>query len=141
MISYHFLNQTSRANFFTNDSAHGAGQLLSHVPYIPSWQRYLVPFPIIQADSRPVGSNLTTALDPSSTVYEVNFWSLAVNVTWWSLMYNADDTHGVWVLGSSTFCDGKHYLCGDALDQRTTGQWHCVYNFLRPNWFRNGYQL
>ncbi|KAN0111415.1 phospholipase B [Russula decolorans] len=71
MISYHFLNQTSRANFFTNDSAHGAGQLLSDVPSIPKWQQYLVPFPIIQADSRPVGSNLTTTLDPSSTVYEM----------------------------------------------------------------------
>jgi lysophospholipase len=72
MVSYHFLNQTNRANFFTNDSAHGAGQLLSDVPSIPKWQQYLVPFPIIQADSRPVGSNLTTTLDPSSTVYEVN---------------------------------------------------------------------
>ena len=73
MISYHFLNQTSSANFFTNDSGHGAGQLLSHLPTIPSWQQYLVPFPIIQADSRPVSSNATTILDPSSTVYEVNF--------------------------------------------------------------------
>ncbi|KAF8499635.1 phospholipase B [Russula emetica] len=71
MISYHFLNQTSRINFFTNDTAHGAGQLWSSVPSIPSWQQHLVPFPIIQADSRPVGSNLTTVLDPSSTVYEM----------------------------------------------------------------------
>lgn len=72
MISYHFLNQTNRGNFFTNDSAHSAGQLWSNVPLIPSWQQYLVPFPIIQADSRPVGSNSTTTLDPSSVVYEVN---------------------------------------------------------------------
>ncbi|KAF8499632.1 phospholipase B [Russula emetica] len=71
MISYHFLNQTSRANFFTNDTAHGAGQLLSNVPSTSSWQQHLVPFPIIQADSRPVGSNLTTVLDPISTVYEM----------------------------------------------------------------------
>jgi lysophospholipase len=72
MISYHFLNQTSRSNFFSNDSAHGAGQLWSQVPLIPSWQQHRVPFPIIQADSRPVGSNLTTVLNPASTVYEVN---------------------------------------------------------------------
>ena len=70
-ISYHFLNQTSQANFFTNNSAHGAGQLMSSLPSISSWQQHLVPFPIIQADSRPVGSNLTGILDPSSTVYEV----------------------------------------------------------------------
>lgn len=71
MISYHFLNQTTRANFFTNDSAHGAGQLWSNIPLIPSYQQYLTPFPIVVADSRPVGSNLTTALDLESTVYEI----------------------------------------------------------------------
>lgn len=71
MISYHFLNQTDRDNFFSNDSAHGAGQLWSQVPLIPSWQQQLVPFPIIQADSRPVGSNLTTSLPPTAVVYEV----------------------------------------------------------------------
>ena len=73
ILSYHFLNQTSRANFFTNDTAHGAGQLWSNVPSMPSWKQYLVPFPIIQADSRPAGSNPTTTLNPDSTVYEVNF--------------------------------------------------------------------
>jgi len=72
MIAYHFLNQTNPGNFFTNDSAHGAGQLWSDVPLIPSWQQHLVPFPIIQADSRPVGSNSTAQLDPASVVYEVN---------------------------------------------------------------------
>jgi lysophospholipase len=72
MISYHFLNQTTRDNFFTNKSAHGAGQLWSEVPSISSWQQHRVPFPIFQADSRPVGSNLTTVLDLSSVVYEVN---------------------------------------------------------------------
>ena len=71
MISYHFLNQTSRANFFTNDTAHGAGQLWSRVPLLPSWQLHLVPFPIIQADSQPARSNMTT-ITSASTVYEVN---------------------------------------------------------------------
>ena len=76
MISYHFLNQTTRDNFFTNNSAHGAGQLWSTIPHLQSWQRYQLPFPIIQANSRPVGSNLTTALSPTSAVYEVNRVSL-----------------------------------------------------------------
>lgn len=73
MVSYHFLNQTSRGDFFTNDTAHGAGQLWSNVPLLPSWQQHLVPFPIIESDSRPVGSNSTApVLDPASVVYEVN---------------------------------------------------------------------
>ncbi|KAI0045904.1 phospholipase B [Auriscalpium vulgare] len=71
MISYHFLNQTSRDNFFTNDSAHGAGQLWSQVPETSTWLALQEPFPIIQADSRPVGSNLTTALAPEPVVYEI----------------------------------------------------------------------
>jgi lysophospholipase len=76
MISYHFLNQTVRENFFSNDSAHGAGQLWSEVPLLSSWQQHQVPFPIIQADSRPVDSDLTTILGPESTVYEVNYGPL-----------------------------------------------------------------
>lgn len=74
MISYHFLNQTTRANFFTNDTAHGAGQLWSNIPLIPAYQQFQTPFPIIVADSRPVGSNLTTALSPESTVFEVRLF-------------------------------------------------------------------
>ncbi|RDB16981.1 Lysophospholipase 1 [Hypsizygus marmoreus] len=72
MISYHFLNQTSRENFFTNDSAHGAGQLWSNIPLIPAYQQHQTPFPIVVADSRPVGSNLTTALSLDPTVYEIS---------------------------------------------------------------------
>ena len=71
MISYHFLNQTSRDNFFTNDTAHGAGQLWTHIPRVPSYQRRETPFPLVMADSRPAGSNLTTRLAPDPTVYEV----------------------------------------------------------------------
>jgi lysophospholipase len=71
MISYHFLNQTSRGNFFTNDTAHGAGQLWSQIPEVPAYQQHLTPFPLICADSRPVGSNYTTALPPEPVVYEV----------------------------------------------------------------------
>lgn len=73
MISYHFLNGTSRSNFFTNDSAHGAGQLWSKIPFIPSFQQHLMPFPLVVANSRPVGSNLTSALPPDPIVYEVRF--------------------------------------------------------------------
>jgi lysophospholipase len=72
MISYHFLNQTSRGNFFTNDSAHGAGQLWSHIPDVPAFREHKTPFPLICADSRPVGSNYTVALPPDPIVYEVS---------------------------------------------------------------------
>lgn len=71
MISFHFLNQTTRNNFFTNDSAHGAGQLFSRIPDIPAYQLHQMPFPILVADSRPVGSNLTTVLGLDPVVYEV----------------------------------------------------------------------
>ncbi|KDR75955.1 hypothetical protein GALMADRAFT_226618 [Galerina marginata CBS 339.88] len=71
MISYHFLNQTSRSNFFTNDSGHGAGQLWSQIPQIPAYQSHSIPFPIVVADSRPVGSNSTTILSLDSVVYEI----------------------------------------------------------------------
>lgn len=70
-ISYHFLNQTNRNNFFTNTTAHGAGQLWSDIPDIPAFQQGLTPFPLIVTDSRPAGSNLTTALSPVPIVYEV----------------------------------------------------------------------
>ncbi|KAJ6609839.1 phospholipase B [Mycena sp. CBHHK59/15] len=76
-ISYHFLNQTHRQNFFTNDTAHGAGQLWSNIPKIPAFQQALAPFPIIVADSRPSGSNLTTALGPESVVYEITPFEFA----------------------------------------------------------------
>jgi lysophospholipase len=72
MISYHFLNQTDRNNFFTNDTAHGAGQLWSNIPKIPAFQQYQIPYPVIVANSRPVGSNLTTILPLNSVVYEVH---------------------------------------------------------------------
>ncbi|EJD02796.1 phospholipase B [Fomitiporia mediterranea MF3/22] len=71
MISYHFLNGTSRQNFFTNDSAHGAGQIWSRIPEIPAFQQHMTPFPLIVVNSRPVGSNLTTILSPEPIVYEV----------------------------------------------------------------------
>ncbi|KAG6917429.1 hypothetical protein DXG01_002515 [Tephrocybe rancida] len=77
MISYHFLNQTNRKNFFTNDSAHGAGQLWSDIPRIPAYQQHQTPFPIVVSDSRPVGSNLTTVLSLDPVVYEITPLELA----------------------------------------------------------------
>ncbi|KAI0339795.1 phospholipase B [Trametopsis cervina] len=71
MISYHFLNQTTRSNFFTNDTAHGAGQLWHNILTVPSASSFQMPFPLIMADSRPAGSNLTTQLAPGPTVYEI----------------------------------------------------------------------
>ena len=72
MVSYHFLNGTTKDNFFTNDSAHGAGILWSNIPNVPAFAQQTIPFPIIIADSRPVGSNLTTTLSNTATVYEVS---------------------------------------------------------------------
>ncbi|KAJ7462207.1 phospholipase B [Mycena galericulata] len=76
-ISYHFLNQTSRQNFFTNSTAHGAGQLWSDIPQIPAFQQKLTPFPLLVTDSRPAGSNLTTALPPGPIVYEISPFEIA----------------------------------------------------------------
>ncbi|KAJ6586847.1 phospholipase B [Mycena vulgaris] len=76
-ISYHFLNQTNRQNFFTNSTAHGAGQLWSDIPQIPAFQQGLTPFPLIVTDSRPVGSNLTTALSLDPVVYEISPFEFA----------------------------------------------------------------
>lgn len=76
MISFHFLNGTNRTNFFTNDTAHGAGQLWSHMPDIPAFQEYNLPFPVIIADSRPIGTNSTAALPPDAVVYEVRIHTL-----------------------------------------------------------------
>ncbi|KAI5123863.1 hypothetical protein M0805_005680 [Coniferiporia weirii] len=71
MISYHFLNGTTKGNFFTNDSSHGAGLLWSDMPDIPAFANNSLPFPIIMTDSRPIGSNLTTILANTATVYEI----------------------------------------------------------------------
>ena len=69
-ISYHFLNGTTRSNFYSSDVAHGTEQLWSRVPTNSAYQQHQIPFPIIVADSRPVGSNATnTPLE--YIVYEV----------------------------------------------------------------------
>ena len=72
MISYHFLNGTTRGNFYTNDTSHGAGQLWSQIPLLPNFQNNTMPFPIITADSRQAGSGITTPIPLNSTVYEVS---------------------------------------------------------------------
>ncbi|KAK1221741.1 hypothetical protein PQX77_015440 [Marasmius sp. AFHP31] len=77
MISYHFLNQTTLQNFFTNDSAHGAGQLWSNLPAIPAFQEHRVPFPMIVSDSRPFKSNSTSVLTLDPVVYEITPYELA----------------------------------------------------------------
>jgi lysophospholipase len=69
MVSYHFLNGTTRDNFYTNDTSHGAGQLWSQMSLLPNFQNNTMPFPIVAVDSRQAGSGLATTLN--STVYEV----------------------------------------------------------------------
>jgi lysophospholipase len=78
MISYHFLNQTDYANFFTNDSPHGAGQLWSDMPNLPAYEQALAPFPLVVFDSKPAGLNTTNPLPLEPVVYEV---SVAVTMT------------------------------------------------------------
>lgn len=77
MISYHFLNQTTRENFFTNDTAHGAGQLWSKVPELPVYRELRAPFPMIVANARPFDSNDTGILSLAATVYEITPLELA----------------------------------------------------------------
>ncbi|KAF7321318.1 Lysophospholipase [Mycena kentingensis (nom. inval.)] len=77
MISYHFLNQTDRFNFFTNATAHGAGQLWSDIPRIPAYQEKKVPFPLIVADSRAGNDESTDALGLDSVVYEITPFEFA----------------------------------------------------------------
>ncbi|KAG0707370.1 phospholipase B [Suillus ampliporus] len=71
MVSYHFLNETTRDNFYNNDTSHGAGQLWSQMSLLPNFQNYTMPFPIVAADSRQAGSGITTAVPLNSTVYEI----------------------------------------------------------------------
>ncbi|KAH7910589.1 phospholipase B [Hygrophoropsis aurantiaca] len=70
MVAYHFLNGTSENNFYQN-VAHGAGQLWSDIPHLSSYQNLTIPFPIIVADSQPIGTNITTTLPLDAIVYEI----------------------------------------------------------------------
>ncbi|KAG9316593.1 phospholipase B [Chiua virens] len=70
VLSYHFLNQTTSGNFYTNDTGHGAGQLWSQIPLLSSYTNQSMPFPIIAADSLPPGSNPMSAVSSDSVVYE-----------------------------------------------------------------------
>ncbi|KAF9491645.1 FabD/lysophospholipase-like protein [Pleurotus eryngii] len=70
-ISYHFLNDTDRNNFFTDDSAHGAGQLWSHILSSVSFQQHSSPFPIVVFNSRPANWDKSADIPLDATVYEV----------------------------------------------------------------------
>ena len=71
MLSYHFLNQTSRGNFFTDDSSHGAGQHWSNIPRNLMFEEYNVPLPLIVFDSRPSGTKSDGYTPHNIPVYEV----------------------------------------------------------------------
>ncbi|KAL0946696.1 hypothetical protein HGRIS_012883 [Hohenbuehelia grisea] len=72
VISYHFLNQTTRENFFTNESSHGAGQLWSQARHTSSYQKHNVPFPIIVANSRPSDWDDPGQIPLTAPVYEIS---------------------------------------------------------------------
>ncbi|KAH0827839.1 phospholipase B [Lanmaoa asiatica] len=71
-VSYHFLNQTTKSNFYTNNTGHGAGQLWSQIPRLPSYANQSMPFPIIAADSLSPGSDSTSVVSLDSVVYEAS---------------------------------------------------------------------
>ena len=71
MLSYHFLNQTTRDNFFTNESSHGAGQLWSNLHRDPMFEEYSVPLPLIIFDSIPSGTKMDVPIPHNIPVYEV----------------------------------------------------------------------
>ena len=71
MLSYHFFNQTTRANFFTDDSSHGAGQLWSNLHRTSMFQEHNVPLPLIVFDSRPFGTETDGFTAHNVPVYEV----------------------------------------------------------------------
>lgn len=59
LLSYHFLNGTTRDNFFTSnaETPHGAGLLWSDIPSTKLFQNHAFPFPLVVADSRGPNSN------------------------------------------------------------------------------------
>jgi len=70
-LSYHFLDGTSRSNFFDN-STHGAGILWSSIPQIPAFQSHSIPFPIVVADSAANNRTDDHVMPLWSAVYEFN---------------------------------------------------------------------
>lgn len=109
MVSYHFLGQTSRSNFFTNNSAHGAGQLWSHIPRLEAWGKMAMPFPLICANSRENGSQATARLGLEEVVYEVATLYVLNHADELNQCVTVD-SHGVWIMGSQSFCHGRHDL-------------------------------
>ncbi|KAI0313887.1 phospholipase B [Amylostereum chailletii] len=72
MLSYHFLNGTSRSNFYDDDVAHGAGQFWSRISATAAYQQHAAPFPIIVTDSiQTNASDFTAVPSLQSVVYEV----------------------------------------------------------------------
>lgn len=71
-ISFHFLNGTTRENFYSRDVAHGAGQLWSLIPNSSPWQQHSVPFPLIQTVSRGANATANTTATLQDVQYEIS---------------------------------------------------------------------
>ncbi|KIJ52230.1 hypothetical protein M422DRAFT_156996 [Sphaerobolus stellatus SS14] len=71
LLSYHFLNGTTRANYFTNDTAHGAGLLWSDVLTVPAFINREMPFPIIVSDSQESSDPDGIRPPAKNVVYEI----------------------------------------------------------------------
>ncbi|EJD52526.1 hypothetical protein AURDEDRAFT_181106 [Auricularia subglabra TFB-10046 SS5] len=71
LLAYHFLPGTTRENFFTNDTEHGAGTLWSQIPQKKAFTDYQLPMPLVIADSRPATSGYNGSTAPLQwIVYE-----------------------------------------------------------------------
>ncbi|KAI0313929.1 phospholipase B [Amylostereum chailletii] len=73
LLSYHFLNGTTRDNFFSDETAHGAGQRWSQITSLSAFQNHIPPFPIVVANSLPNNISADNDDPPSlqDVVYEI----------------------------------------------------------------------
>ncbi|KIJ47423.1 hypothetical protein M422DRAFT_164028 [Sphaerobolus stellatus SS14] len=72
MVSYHFLNGTTRNNFYTNDTSHGANILFSNLPSQDIYQNFSVPLPIIALNFQvPAGADASSSIIYEITPYEM----------------------------------------------------------------------
>ncbi|KZV70063.1 phospholipase B [Peniophora sp. CONT] len=71
-LSYHFLNGTSRDNFFDTDLTHGAGQLWSGIPGLSAFRQQEVPFPLVVTVSRQSNTTLNSSASLQDIQYEIS---------------------------------------------------------------------
>ncbi|KAI0650992.1 lysophospholipase [Trametes meyenii] len=74
-LARHFVNGTTEADFFDASLTHGAGQTLSGVADVSTFQSRAQPFPIVLADSLSSGPGASeTAVPLANPIYEFNVY-------------------------------------------------------------------